>query len=334
MIPEITDKNVLFITTKNLDYIRNTQEINILKKYASSCKITGSLSKHYFFRLINVFFSLLAITPAQFDTVFIGFAPQLVLPLFRRKFKRNYIIIDFFISLYDTFCLDRKVFPKTSMAGRFLHYLDRVTLSCANLIICDTVAHGKFFVKEFQASPNSLFPLYLQADQTIYHPVPQHKPLRLRDKYIILYFGSVLPLQGIDVVLNAMSLLKDNKNLFFYFIGPVRRKELKTICPHSNNILYIDYLPQKQLAKYIGWADLCLAGHFNKNNEKAGRTIPGKAFIYKAMNKPMILGDNPANHELFQTDENTTFVEMGTPQALATAILDLYEKHARNLVHI
>lgn len=329
MIPEVTDKSVLFITTKNLDYIRNAQEINLIKKNASSCKIIGSLSKHYFFRLITVFFSLLKTSSTPYDTVFIGFAPQLILPLFRWKFRKKYIIIDFFISLYDTFCLDRKVIPPDSMAGRFLHFLDQSTLSSARLIICDTVAHGEYFVKEFQASPDVLFPLYLQADQSVYHPIPQRKPPHLQDKYIILYFGSVLPLQGIDVILNAMSLLKENKKLLFYFIGPIQGKGLNAICPHSNNIIYIDYLPQTQLAEYIGWADLCLAGHFNKNIEKARRTIPGKAFIYKAMNKPMILGDSPANHELFQADENTTFVEMGNPKALASAILDLYEKHLK-----
>lgn len=39
--------------------------------------------------------------------------------------------------------------------------------------------------------------------------------------------------------------------------------------------------------------------------------ISAKAYIYHAMGKPMILGDNPANHELFDGDNKVTFVEMG-----------------------
>lgn len=31
LIKEISGKSILFITTKNLDYIRNTQEIELLK---------------------------------------------------------------------------------------------------------------------------------------------------------------------------------------------------------------------------------------------------------------------------------------------------------------
>ena len=89
----------------------------------------------------------------------------------------------------------------------------------------------------------------------------------------------------------------------------------------SENIQYIDWLSQEKLAHYISWSDLCLAGHFNKEVEKASRTIPGKAFIYQAMGKEMILGNNPANRELFARDEKVIFVEMGDEKALAKAIL-------------
>ncbi len=340
MIPAVNGKNVLFITTKNLDYIRNTQEIRLIKEQASSCTVIGSPDKHYFFRLLAVFFSTLTVSAARFDTVFIGFAPQLILPLFRYKFKKNYIIIDFFISMYDTLCHDRKKIKPGSAAGHFLHFIDRMTLSCADFVICDTNTHGRYFAEEFGVSPDKLYSLYLHADTSIYHPLPDCRPAHLKDKFIVLYFGSVLPLQGTSVVLEAMTLLKENKNLFFYFIGPVKKQRMtgfnrhpyvdksrQALCPVSDNIAYIDWLPQEQLAQYIGQADLCLAGHFHAEIAKAKRTIPGKAYIYKAMEKPMILGDNPANRELFHQNADTVFVEMGSAKALADAILAFYKEH-------
>ena len=72
----IKDKRVLFVTTKNLDYIRNAQEISIVERCAAKSRI-------------------------------IGFAPQLVLPFWRGKFRRYLVVIDFFIFLYDTFAGDR-----------------------------------------------------------------------------------------------------------------------------------------------------------------------------------------------------------------------------------
>ena len=48
---EIKNKKVVFITTKNLDYIRNTQEIDIIRKLSSSYYITiGKLIILYHFQ--------------------------------------------------------------------------------------------------------------------------------------------------------------------------------------------------------------------------------------------------------------------------------------------
>ena len=63
---------------------------------------------------------------------------------------------------------------------------------------------------------------------------------------------------------------------------------------------------------------------------KAKRTIPGKAYIYSAMNKPMILGDNEAVRELYsESDEGIYFTEMGNPQKLAELILSIRDKRIK-----
>ncbi len=329
MTGDISGKRVLFVTTKNLDYIRNAQELSLIRKMAVCCDVIGSYNSHYPLRILIVIWGLITRSAGRYDTVFIGFAPQLVLPLFRKKFLRQRVLIDFFISLFDTFCLDRKLFKPAGIVGRFLHRLDRVTLSLADLVICDTLAHGRFFTEEFHVAPSRLHPLYLEADRRVYHPVSVQRPEHLKDKRIVLYFGSILPLQGADVVLKAISLVLKNqsgrKNIFFYFIGPIKGKALRSLCPHSALVQYIPWLSQKELARLIASSDLCLAGHFSKTIAKASRTIPGKAFIYQAMEKPMILGDNPANHELFVSDRDTVFVEMGNSSALADAILTFFE---------
>ena len=76
-------------------------------------------------------------------------------------------------------------------------------------------------------------------------------------------------------------------------------------------------------------ADLCLAGHFNAGVDKAKRTIPGKALIYSAMEKDMILGDNSATRELFNNDKRAFFVEMGNEYALAQGIMRQYELNSK-----
>ncbi len=326
MLTHIQNKKVLFITTKNLDYIRNTQELTIINEYAASYQVIGSTKKSYPARLLYVYWKLLITNCRKFDTVFIGFAPQLILPFFSFKFKQIYIIEDFFISLYDTLCHDRKKARPNSFIGKLLHTLDSRTLHKADLVITDTNAHANYFREEFGANISKMHTLYLQADRSIYYPMQLVKPSHLTDKYIVLYFGSILPLQGIEVVLEAMEQLKDHSNIYFYCIGPIQPPKLDKPLPQAENIEYIDWLPQKKLATYIAQADLCLAGHFHPTIEKARRTIPGKAYIYQAMKKPMILGDNPATRELFANDPTVTFVEMGNSDDLVNKIEQHFKK--------
>lgn len=320
----IQEKRVLFITTKNLSYIRNTQEISLIRCHASQYTVIGSSHKIYLVRLFTVFFKLFFQSVRDIDIVWVGFAPQLILPLFYYKFNKHNITLieDFFISMFDTLCEDRKTFSPNGLVGKFLHHIDTKTLTYADYIICDTKAHGKYFHTEFNAPYEKLAVLYLEADSNIYYPMDIQRPDHLKDKYVVLYFGSVLPLQGCDVVLQAMANLAHKKNLYFYFIGPINTKQHQDNLPISDNIEYINWLPQSELAKYINYADLCLAGHFNADIDKAKRTIPGKTYIYQAIKKPMILGDNPANHELFNNDSNVKFVEMGNAAALAETILN------------
>ncbi len=313
------NKRVLFITTKNLDYLRNVQEIELIKNECKSLEIIGSSEKGYFKRLLKVYTSLIKVKKSSFDLTFVGFAPQLVVPFFKRKLKSSPLYIDFFISMYDTLCLDRQKFKPNSLIGKILKRIDAKTLSAADVIISDTKAHAKFFSSELGADNNKINTLYLKADETIYYP--REKSNADSNAFTVLYFGSVLPLQGVDVVLKAADILKDEKNIRFVIIGPVSDKFSK---PISDNIEYHDWLSQEALAEKIAQSDLCLAGHFNEKIDKAKRTIPGKAYIYKAMEKPMILGENEANHELFaESDNGIYFVEMGNANALAAKIRDI-----------
>jgi len=323
MIALIKDKNVLFITTKILDYIRNTQEIRLLKQYAASCRVIGSNEKTYFFRLCHVYLRLFFTLTRSYDTIFIGFAPQLILPFFAWKFHGACRIIDFFISLYDTFCFDRRVFSPKGPCGRFLHLLDAYTLKHADAFLCDTRCHGDYFLKEFHADQKKLHLLYLCADSSIFYPMQAVRPACAVGKKVVLFFGSMLPLQGYERVLDAFHALKNRTDYYFYFIGPLSDAQ-KYKVRDMPNLFLSDWLMPEELARHIAFADLCIAGHFSASVAKASRTIPGKAYIYRAMNKPMILGDTPANHELFSADQNTIFLPVGDTHAITDAILRFF----------
>lgn len=149
------------------------------------------------------------------------------------------------------------------------------------------------------------------------------KPDIVKGKHTVLFFGSMLPLQGYELVLEAFYTLKDHSDYFFYFIGPLE-DSLKKKVDDMPNLYLCDWLGQEDLARYIAFSDLCIAGHFNAEIDKASRTIPGKAYIYHAMKKPMILGDTPANHERFTADRNTIMIPAGDSLTITNAILRFF----------
>lgn len=315
----IQGKRVLFITTKNIDYIRNTQEIRILQENAKYIEIIYSDKKNYALRILSVWNQVSRKKVADSDVVFCGFEPQFVVPFVGRKLKNKTIIIDFFVSVYDTLVCDRKKIKARSLIARFCHYVDKKTLEAADCVISDTMAHAQYFISEFGGNKDIFETLYLEADSKIYFPRQQKKPDSLKDKLVVLYFGSILPLQGIDVILDSIRMLKDRSDICFDIIGPIPDKYNK---PLQGNVKYTNWLSQEELAERIAQADLCLAGHFSGNIEKARRTIAGKTYIYDMMDKTMILGKGEANYELFREDSKHRFVEMGNARELANRIME------------
>lgn len=313
-------KHVLFISTKNKDYIRNQQEIRLLKRYAGVYDEIVFQDSSYIKRIVKVWLNCFKGECKKADVIFVGFAPQLLFPFLYKWTKNKVVIIDFFVSFYDTCVCDRKYFKEGMLIAKALHWMDEITLKYCNHVVVDTYEDARYFSEEMHVHLDKMTIYYLEANKDIFD-IRKYEKKYKTDKITVLYFGSILPLQGVEVVLESVRLLKNQNDIEFVMIGPVGRsveRKYKRDCP---NVKFYRWLPQKKLAEKIAQADLCLAGHFNAEIGKAQRTIPGKAYIYEAMKKKMILGDSPANRELFSEDEDHIYVKMGNARKLADKIM-------------
>lgn len=158
----------------------------------------------------------------------------------------------------------------------------------------------------------------------------------------VLYFGTGLPLQGTDIVADAFRILVSENNsgnvvhisdyisenkkdsrceIKCIYIGSTKymSKEQQSFIT-SGQVEYHEWLSEPELIEQIEKADICLAGHFKAEIDKADRTIPGKAFIYEALGKKMILADTSANREIFKPDDRHIFVRRGSGEALSECI--------------
>ncbi len=321
----VSGKKVLFIATTYLDYLRVQQELSLIKDEALHVDVLVSSNKYYFFRLFYVYSRLLFKSIKKYDVVFIGFAPQLIQWFWWWKFKKKQVIIDFFISFYDTLVFDRKKFKDNSLISKLLYKLDEFTLRHTDLIIADTKQHAEYFHNMFDASESKLIVLYLNADSRFYYPEKITKNSDVQNKFVVFYFATVLPLQGVDIVIDAISQI-NHPNIDFVFVGPIDSQQ-KSRLFKQKQLTYFAWLEQTELAREIAKADLCLAGHFDDNIAKAKRTIPGKAYIFEAMDKKIILGDNAANKERYPYYyQNVEMVKMGSSTALAAKIRKTYQE--------
>lgn len=260
----------------------------------------------------------------DFDFIFIGFFAQLLSQMIA-PFVRKPIILDMFVSAFDTLVEDRKLTGKTTLLSRFLFWLDKQSGKHARLIFVDTLAQAEYFHEAFDIQLAKLKRVFVGCDEALFHPLPE-KP----ESRTVLYYCSYLPLHGVDVVVEAAELLQTDASIQFRIIGEgidyekvrdfVREKQLA-------NVELVMPVPLDQLPLEIQNSRICLGGHFGAS-AKACRVIPGKVFQMIAMGKPVIVGDNGANRELLTHQVDSWFCEMNNSKALANAISTLFHDDA------
>lgn len=329
-------KNVVYITVKNEDYIRTKQIKRFLSENAGSFAVYSSEKGNPISRALDIRKRLREISFEGVDVVIVGFLPQLIWKNVVKQVKRSAdvtLIAEMFLSVYDTVVLDRKLVWKNGMTSRVCRALDKRVVREADFVITDTNADAEYFSKEFGAVKDKFETLYLQADLDGIGGDDSISKGKSAEPKSVLYFGTGLPLQGTEYVARAFDVLAEEYGYKCTYIGGLKgmsRDMRKTLLSCENRVVnkgkgcmvYHKWLGQNELYRQISEADVCLAGHFEPDIDKADRTIPGKAMIYEAFGKSIILGDTKANRELFKSDDKHIFVPRGDFQRIVEAVIN------------
>ena len=312
---------VLFICGREPSYVRNQIILRALERHFEVTQVTDG-SKSFILRNLLVTLKLLFNLRKQYDRVFVGFYGQPLLPIVKLLIRRP-IIFDAFVSTYDTLCFDRKWFGPHSPGGRLAYWLDKYTCLLADKVLLDTETHINYFVETFDLPREKFSVLYLSYDQETFYPI--ELPPQVPKQFIVFYYGSFLPLQGIEYIVQAAKLLEHDPSIKFIIAGKgMMYKNIRRLANDlaTTNVEFIEWIPFDKLPMAIAPASLCLGGHFSATG-KAHRVIAGKTYQFLAMGKPTIVGDNPANRELFTHQKHVYMCPMADAQALATAIATL-----------
>lgn len=264
-----------------------------------------------FFKLLIKYFK----TKEDFDLMIVGFPGQEVMFL-AKLICRKPIVFDVFTSHYMGYVLDRKYFSENSWRAYYYRFLDKWSCKLADKIILDTQAHIDFFVKEFKLNPNKFSRIWLGANEDLHKPalVSSH------DSFSALFWGSFIPLQGIDYIIQAAKIL-ENDDVVFNLIGKgqtfdhcfklARDLDLK-------NINFLERQPDEVLTNYIRNTDICL-GTFS-DSLKADITIQNKIFEALASKKTIITEETSSIRELLNDHEGVVFCLKANAEDLADKI--------------
>ncbi|MCF7844976.1 MAG: glycosyltransferase [Kiritimatiellales bacterium] len=260
----------------------------------------------------------------EIDEVVVLFPGHHLIPLawWLTRFPRKKLTFDVFISVYDTLVTDRnKVSPLNPLAW-FYYIIDFVSCHLADEVLIDTQTHREFFIKKFKLNPKRVKVVYLQPRKDLFFPNPLHPTPNSQPN--VFFYGSYIPLQGVDVILSAAKILQDqNSNVHFTLLGGGQTKQEMLKLSEKlflKNVTFIDFVPLEEIPKYINASDLCL-GIFG-TSPKAQRVIPHKVLDYRACGKKVITERSPAILEKYANDHDVILCDAGDAKDLAEKIID------------
>lgn len=309
-----TPKKVGYFSTYKKNYTRTETLLELLKR--NDIEVEKIMYEEGIFKYIKALIKLHK-KRNKFNVLIVAFRGHEILPFVRLIFKKK-IIYDSFISIYDTLCFDRCIFKPKSIIGKFLKWYDTFLCKISDFVLLDTRTHMEYFIKNFSVEKNKISYLYVGCNKKIFIPIKIKKD---NNKFIIFWYGNVLPVQGVDVILKTAKLFEQNKNIVFRLVGPIQKKYRELIEKLKlTNVEFVNYVPYKKLSIEIAKADLCLGGHFS-NLPKAKRVIAGKTFQFLAMKKTTIISEFKSNKELYKPSSKIIFLKKVCVSELYKVIL-------------
>lgn len=151
------------------------------------------------------------------------------------------------------------------------------------------------------------------------------KELGIEDKFALSYAGIHGIAQGLEVIVEAADLVKDEEGIQFLFIGdgPEKQKLIDMVEEKKlRNVMFLPVQPKSNMPKIISSVDASIVPL--KKLELFKGALPSKMFEALSAELPIILGVEGEAKALIDDAKAGITVEPENPRALADAILKLY----------
>ena len=242
------------------------------------------------------------------------------MPLAHRLRGRRPIVFDPLVSRHDTLVGDWKLHAASSGQARWNRFLDCWSLREADMVLCDTWAHGELF--ESLGVPRARLRRVLVGAEDAFFavpPPPAEGPVR------ILYVGGFLPLHGVPTLMEALAQLEacasSLPSYSVQLVGTGIDHDAARTYADQHRLDHVEFtgkLAYDDAPTMFAGAHITL-GAFGAG-AKAGRVIPHKLYQGLAAGRAVVTGDGPGVREMFRDDEHLALVPRGDADALAAAL--------------
>ena len=222
------------------------------------------------------------------------------------------LVIDPLISAYEKDVWERNRFSPALFRGKRRKAWEIRLFSKADRVIADTPAHLSYFEKELGVSSERISIIYVGAEEAVFQPAP---PIPSGDPFEIFFYGSFLPLQGADVIVEAARRTQ-GLNMLWTLLGEGRLKDkMRRSAVGLDNIRFEPWIDYDRLPHRMARANILL-GVFG-TTPKADLVIPNKVYQAMAVGRPLITRRAKAYETTIADADAIGWVPAGNPEALA-----------------
>jgi glycosyltransferase involved in cell wall biosynthesis len=195
--------------------------------------------------------------------------------------------------------------------------IDRAALTYADLVLADTPQHARYFEAEYRVSPERCAVVPVGFDDSLFQPLPEPEVAPFR----VAFFGSYLPLHGVETIVAAALRLRNSGVRFLLVGGGQTFEQARAAQAAGAPVEIAPTLVPGALVERLRSAHVIL-GIFG-TTAKAARVVPNKVYQGMALQRAVITADTAALRDFFVPEEHLIAVPPGDDAALATAILRL-----------
>ena len=193
----------------------------------------------------------------------------------------------------------------------------RLLVNSVDLVLADTDSHAKASAQITGVKRSKIMGIHVGTDEATFKASQSAEG---KNKvFTVFYYGNMLPLHGLDYVIEAASAMKEVAIKFVLVGGNAKvAKNVANAVKKGANIEYHEWVKFEKLPAMMQQADLCLAGPFG-NTFQAQYVITGKSYQYLAMGRPTLIGENEESHH-FINKKNVLIVPQADTGALVSTL--------------